>query len=541
MIDLMPVFFETLIILVIWVVATVITWPLRRMIHVAETAYSAKMALKDFTGRLSRPAVVLALTFPVIALLSIHPAVREWINEHSPHLTAWWTFWLVLLSMNFIEAVALQLSSLVGREFPMPALLRGILRAVVLTAAVFAILHYVLHVNISPLLASTALLTAVVGFALQGVLGNVLAGTSLHLARSITPGDWVAINDTEGRVIDSNWRETRLRNISGQTVLVPNSTVANAVIHNMSRPNTLRRHSINVGASYSDAPAEVVEALIASAKAVPAVLDKPAPTAYVTEFKDFGLNYELRFWTRQYFNRVPVEGDVNRMIWYQFKRHGIEIPFPMSDQLLNDFMAVVYNQRRIGPADEEIKERMNNLMSGQFQTLLSDEQGNPIIKPEELEGFAGAIRRVRYTKGETLFIQGDDGEICYIIVSGTLAGTITFEDNSTSSFESGPGTLIGEMSLMTGLPRTATVTVKTEVELLEIPPEAFALLLSLREDIPETLAKLVAHRAMQNAAAYVNLRSVPPEDVKKSLRRENIFSRFLQLLGGGLKNPADKK
>ena len=72
---------------------------------------------------------------------------------------------------------------------------------------------------------SPALLTAVVGFALQGVLGNLLGGMSLHLTRSVVPGDWVRVGEEEGRVIETNWRETRLRTLGGHTIGEPRHLV----------------------------------------------------------------------------------------------------------------------------------------------------------------------------------------------------------------------------------------------------------------------------------------------------------------------------
>ncbi len=222
-------------------------------------------------------------------------------------------------------------------------------------ASAFAVLKTILDIDISPLLASTALVTAVVGFALQGVLSNLLAGMSMHITRSVMPSDWVRIGDVEGQVIETNWRETRLRTTCGHIMLVPNSTVANATIHNMSRPTPLRRHNVAVGASYSDAPGDVIDALLQSALSVPEVLRDPQPDAYHHRVQ--GLRHQLRAALLDpslIMNVRAIDGDVARMIWYQFKRRGIEIPFPMSDKLLNDMMAVVSHQRRLPPQDDEI-------------------------------------------------------------------------------------------------------------------------------------------------------------------------------------------
>jgi CRP-like cAMP-binding protein len=392
-----------------------------------------------------------------------------------------------------------------------------------------------LDIDISPLLASTALLTAVVGFALQGVLSNLLAGMSMHLTRSVLPSDWVRIGDVEGKVIETNWRETRLQTYGGHILVVPNSTVANATIHNMSRPTPLRRHTLPVGASYADPPGDVIDALVQAALSVPKVLRDPLPDAVVTEFKDFGINYVLRYWTQSFSTRQTIDGDVARMIWYQFKRRGIEIPFPMSDRLLEDFMTVVFNQRRLPPEDGEMTRRIADLKASDFCTqILVDGQGAPLLQDEDLRQVADKMRRHRYTCGETLFSQGDPGNTCYVVVSGRLHGRMEYEDAKQAvEFDLGPGALLGEMSLMTGVPRTASVFVQDEVELLEIPQDAFACLLGLHPEIPAVLSQLVADRAGKNAAALERLKSIPTEDLAQTLKQENILRRFLRIIGYG--------
>jgi small-conductance mechanosensitive channel len=187
-------------------------------------------------------------------------------------------FWLAMLVFHFAEATLLQILSWGGKP-AMPALLRGVLRVVVTALAAFFVLRFELGWNITPLLASTALVTAVVGFALQGVLGNLLAGMSLNLTGSLAHRDWVAIDDLEGQVEEMNWRETWLVTRENIPVRIPNSKVADARIRHLSRPVGARRCSIFVDASYDDAPDAVIEALLAAAKAVPEVRRTPEPVA----------------------------------------------------------------------------------------------------------------------------------------------------------------------------------------------------------------------------------------------------------------------
>jgi small-conductance mechanosensitive channel/CRP-like cAMP-binding protein len=532
----MPVILESLVLLGIYFFAVILSLPFGRYVtgeNVLPRPIGA--AAINLVHRILRPLIVLAATPLAVWIIQLFPKAHVWLEAHDAHLTAWWAFWSMVLFINFLEGLSVEFCAVRGRSFPIPGLLREILRAVIILAAGFVILRVVLGADISSLLASTALLTAVIGFALQGVLGNLLAGMSLHVTRSVVPGDWVAIDDKEGEVIDTNWRETRIRTTGGHMIMVPNNMVASSVIHNMSRPTPMRRHSVIVGASYSDAPSDVIAALEEAALSVPEVERDPPPRAILTGYLDFGINYELRFWSRQYQNRIPINGEVNRMIWYKFKRRGIEIPFPMSDKLLNDFMEVVATQRRLEPEDKEIKRRVSDLLRSDFGTrVMADESGKCLVNEQELTEVAKLMKRVRYTKGETLFRQGDTGTNCYIVISGLLRGKVEHDGGAHAhEFDAGMGRVVGEMSLMTSLPRTATLMAHEDVELIEIPSDAFVKLLALRPEIPEVLAKLVADRVEHNKSMYENMKALKAINMADTLGRAGILKRFMRLLGKG--------
>lgn len=531
--SILPLAVEILVFAGIYLLASVITWRLRSRCRDEDVlALGAAGCLRHVFGPMSRSLTVIVLTFLALGV-SIRFNLAGASAAYEQHIEAWFRFWEFVLLIAFVEGLAVAVSRMFRRPFPIPDLLLSIIRGVLVIAALLAVLHLYFEINIAPLLGASALVTAVVGFALQGVLGNLLAGMSLHLVRSVVPGDWVAIGDLEGEVIQTNWRETRLRTIAGHTMVVPNSTISAATIHNMSRPTPLRRHKIPVGASYSDAPGDVIAALIDSAKAVPEVLRDPAPSAYLVEYKDFGINYALRFWTNRYHDRTSVEGDVMRMIWYQFKRHGIEIPFPMSDKILNDVVEVIDHRRRQLPDDAEAKRTVSDLMQSDFfAKLLVDEKGAPLLRPEQLTGIAASLKRIRFTRGETVFRQGEAGESCYVVVWGKARGRVEYKDASQANeFDLGPGALFGEMSLVTGLPRTATVLVNEEVELLEISKDTFTALLGMRDDIPQILAKLVAERAEHNKAMLEKLQSMGSANVDESIKSASILKRFLRMLG----------
>ncbi len=523
---------EFVILFLIWLMATILTSPLRRRLHdQGETIQPVSTALRAIFPHLSRSLLVLVLTQVLVMATAAWPAVSGWLDLHHGHLVAWQIFWLGLFIINLAESCLQAVFSWRKQAFPLPDLLLDIFRGILVVTLALLVLRFELSIDIGPLLASTALLTAVAGFALQGVLGNLMAGMSLHLVRTLKPGVWVEVDGIEGRILRTNWRETRIRTRGGHLYIIPNARIAASKIHNYAEPTPLRRHVVNVGASYSDAPDEVMAAMVAAARAVPEVRSSPAPEAMITEFQDFGVNYRLEFWTTELQRHNPIDGAVNRVIWYQFKRRGIEIPFPMSDKLLNDFMAVVYNQRRLPPVPEDISRTVDDLLRSDLCTgLLQSESGEPLFTPQDLEKLAPHLGRLPYTNGETLCAQGDGGETFWIVTGGKLMGTVAQDGHTAAEFELGPGAVVGEMSCLTGLPRSATLMTTTGTELLEFGPAAFQALLELHPGIPERLADLAAARAAENQASLETLAGSLQPESPIVLEKRGILGRLLRIM-----------
>jgi len=523
----LPLLTEILVLILIFAAASELSAPVRRRIAPDRTG------LAGLVRHLLRPGLVLLLTPAVVWLVQRWPAGAAWLAANPRHASGWETLWLGVLVLALIEAVVRQAVALRGRAWPVPDLLENILRAVLVMLLAFLVLKVELGWDIGPLLASTALITAVLGFALQGVLGNLLAGMSLHVTRTVKPGDWIDIGGLEGQVQRTNWRETRLTTVGGYEMVVPNSKVAEAVVHILNQPTPLRRHSIEVGASYADEPDVVIAALEAAAREVAEVLDEPAPEALLSAYLDFGINYQLRYWTRQYHRRAWIDAQVGRHVWYKFKRRGIEIPFPMSDKLLNDFMEVVYHQRKLGAETEDLAAIVDDLLASDLHTkLFADAQGRPLLERADYERLAPLVRRERYTHGETLLSQGDDGEDFYVLVDGRLAGRIDAgAGRSPVVFTVAPGSVVGEMSLLTGEPRSATLETDTGCELLRLDRKAFVTLLGMREEIPGRLADLAAARAAANRAAADALRASEHDADVGRREHAGILRRLLGFLG----------
>jgi CRP-like cAMP-binding protein len=183
------------------------------------------------------------------------------------------------------------------------------------------------------------------------------------------------------------------------------------------------------------------------------------------------------------------------------------------------------------PLPSDVERIVDDLLASDFgQKLMADSDGNCMLSRDELKSVAEDVKRTLFTAGEVLMRQNDQGESFYVLVNGTLHGSIENSDTQHNvEFDLGRGTLFGEMSMLTGLPRSATITAVTDCELLEFDRRAFACLLSLREEIPSVLSDLAAARACENAEAMEKLRAsavVPPV-----LARDGILHRLRRMLG----------
>ncbi len=159
-----------------------------------------------------------------------------------------------------------------------------------------------------------------------------------------------------------------------------------------------------------------------------------------------------------------------------------------------------------------------------------------MVSPEEVRDLASRVRSLTFARGEVLFRQGDKGETCYVVASGRLRGAIVTEEAGkpfTSEFSVGPGGLFGEMSLFTGMPRTATGSVEETAELIEIGTAAFAVLLERNPELAGTIADLVSARNAENLESYRKIKTLSEQDIKKGTDRTSILEhlkRFVRFL-----------
>ncbi len=485
--------------------------------------------------RLSLPAVF-GLGF--IALWAFAPLPANL----RPYAEAGVVFFAFFFLIRLFDAI-LSIWYARGRKtFPMPGVLRNLILGVMELAVLFLVLKAILNINLSPILGASAILTMVIGLALQGVLSNILSGVSLHFARSINRGEWVSIGPHEGVVVDTNWRETRIQDRSSNIIVLPNTLVASERIVSYAQPDARTALFMPFKLSPAAPAQEVLDTLAESARDCPAVVDDPAPLAYLRSFDELGVSYLLKFWVTDYARKDAILTDVGRLAWYKLRRRGIEVAVPAIETLRALAAALPSGAPppAAGPAGivrggEEAAENHAVLMKSTFLRRPQAEGEGALLVPEDdVRDLGSVVTRAVYAKGEILFRQGDRGRSAYVVVRGRIRGEIVTQESGksyTSTFHVGPGGLFGEMSLFTGMPRTATGIVEEEAVLLKVRAEHFGPVLEKNPDLAEVIAELVSARNQQNRATLLKIKELSEKDILAGTNKRTILDYLKRFVG----------
>jgi small-conductance mechanosensitive channel/CRP-like cAMP-binding protein len=362
---------------------------------------------------------------------------------------------------------------------------------------------------VSDTLVTTSAVSAVVlGFALQDTLGNAFAGLAIQSEKPFHVGHWIRVGDFEGRVAEVTWRATRLRTKTGNFVIVPNNIVSKEAITNYSEPDVPTMIDVEVGASYLTPPNVVKAAILEAMCNAPRVLAAPAPDVILESFGDSAINYRARFWIDDFDRDVLARDQVRTAIYYSFARHGIDIPWPIQVQYTKDWPEA--------EATTRYREREQLLASVDLFAALS---------PEQRRGIAAATTSRVYGNGEAIVRQGDAGQSMYVVCSG--AAVVVIEPDKREVARIPPGGYFGEMSLLTGEPRTATVVARGDTVVMEIDAEEFRQLGATHPQAIEQIGlAAVTRRAELDAAKKAAHGTAVAEAPANFLARMRKFLRF---------------
>jgi len=171
--------------------------------------------------------------------------------------------------------------------------------------------------------------TLAIGFALQDVIANFVAGIFIFTDRPFRIGDWIEWDGNSGIVEDISLRVSRVRTFDNELLTVPNSQLTDGVIKNPMAKDKLRQKFV-FGIGYDDDIEQATDIIIEEAEKHPDILEDPAPSVRLTELGDSSVGLQSRIWiadpSRADF--VKVRGDYVTSVKQRFDEEGIDIPYP---------------------------------------------------------------------------------------------------------------------------------------------------------------------------------------------------------------------
>jgi small-conductance mechanosensitive channel/CRP-like cAMP-binding protein len=342
-----------------------------------------------------------------------------------------------------------------------PQLVLVLPRLAVVLAVGWVLLDRVWGVDLSAALTALGVTSLVVSFALQDTLSGLASGLLLVGDAPFAPGDWILYGeDAEGRVVDINWRSTRIENRNGDLVVVPNATLSTATLVNFDRPTRVHRVVVPVQVAYVNPPTRAKAMLLDAARSTPHVLEDPAPGVRVVQIDDPLMGYEVELWIDDYRLAPRVSSEFGALVWYQSHRHDVPLPSPAYDLYVYDGVAA---GETATPSRAEVTRRLRT--SHLLETL----------DDAAIGALAAAGTSVRFALGETIVSTADVGADLYVLWDGHAQVVVRADDGDpVSAGEFSAGDIFGLLARAAGTETTVAVTATTDCEVVVVEAAAAA-------------------------------------------------------------------
>jgi branched-chain amino acid transport system substrate-binding protein len=402
---------------------------------------------------------------------------------------------------------------------PVPRIIKIAAGALVILLAGFGVVGNVLGHNVTGLLATSGIMVAIIGLALQSSLSSLFAGIALNLERPIRPGDWVKIGDaTVAQVVDISWRSTRLKTFANTSLTIPNAAVATARIENFTYPE--ERYFI-FQILYFDPvhdPEVLTDLLTDALRLAPSVDGRDRLGLIWIKFNgvdERGSRFLVAFDCTDRLLMNSQEHKVLISVHHTLRAAGISLATRRTDMHVH---RTPDERLRPSPPIEELIDDV-----ALFRSLSTDVRGRLAV---------GARRRV-FAAGEMIVTQGEVGDSLFLVAEGVVCVLIAVDDGSVKEVARlGRGAFFGEMALLTGEPRGSGVKALGHVVLYEIDKSAVAPILDENPDLMARLSDIMASRQLTNDK--LSHAAVRYEDAHRTLSAR-ILGRVMSFFGGGAK------
>jgi small-conductance mechanosensitive channel/CRP-like cAMP-binding protein len=447
------------------------------------------------------------LTLAFYAAVTVYGVRADWRN----HLGAG----LVLLSAAIVVALIDRYvwDSWFERrkQTPIPKLLREIAALGIFLIALLLVLSFGYHAEgqLKGLLAGSGIAAVILGFAGQNLLGSLVAGISLQISRPYRVGDWLQVGDRTGEVMEINWRATRLRTNDSIYIEIPNNEIIKQTIINLHYPTELHAMRMRIGIDYNVPPNRVKDALFRATNSAEGVIKDPRPKIFVVDFGESAVIYEIKYYITNHAFYNDVSDAIRTNIWYELKREKITVPFPIR--------TLHFDRRRVRPVAEGHDEARAILRGEQLFQWLSDEQIDGLLERSRLNHFG---------RGERLIEEGAVGDSMFVLLRGTVNVSVAKNGTAIHVGTLRSGDCFGEMSLLTGERRMATVRADGDCYVLEISKPVMGEVIRQSPECLNQLSELLARRKLETEGIIKDTAASDGASAKEREYRASFLQRL---------------
>lgn len=352
------------------------------------------------------------------------------------------------------------------------------------------------------------------GAAVAEVLRQVGAGILVQYSRPFEEGDVVQVSEgRRGVVLVTNWRSTTIRTNDGVEHMVPNSEFVTQTVTNFGHGDRTFRRDVEFEAMYDTPPERVRHAVLSAMRDVPGIQPTPPPQVFVTSFRESGVGYQFRYWTRRAEDFEVIDADARARIWYAFARAGLGFPFPT-------------RTLHLAPERDE-RDRHRSVATRLSKASLFAALPEAAVLDIAIHG-----HEAPYGENEVIVKAGEQGQSMHVILDGEVAVLAGDDargvDGRRELFRLSSGEFFGEMSLITGAPRTATVVTARETRTFVIDEPSFRAMIATHPEVAEALSDILAQRQSE-LAEKLEERSV--DDAQRRATKSVMLARLKGLFG----------
>jgi small-conductance mechanosensitive channel len=403
---------------------------------------------------------------------------------------------LIVATIRFLKTLIFS-TALRSSEYEFSTLLQNVLSIIVYIVAFFIIFNSQYpNVDLAALFTTSTILGVIIGLALQDTLGNLFAGLAMSADQPFQIGDVISIPNMGMGVIENiSWRGVKIRTFQNKFLIISNSVLGKEAIEVAPRDN-LNARIVFFNTIYTISPTKTVQIVREVVRQIENVSQKIRPIVRVRDLGASGIDWEVKYWLEDYSKYNDTDALVRQRIWYAFQREKINFAYPTQTIYLENKSPEDVSVE----TENEIFERISNVP---IFAALSDEETQKLAEGSRVRVFA---------PDEPIVRQGQQGKSMFVVHKGAVKVQIKEESQTKILNTLREGDFFGEMGLLTGEPRTATVIAEEETQVLEIDNLCLKPILEENPELVESFSRIVEERRTHLAEKKSERDTMKPVD-----------------------------